>query len=150
VAVAPQVLVEQMLDRGVLPDLLHPVSWGDRGITAEQAKRLIGQGALLVDAGEDRRAGAYVTWSADRDFARWLPRLDSIVEESLPSDDWVRQRWLRLSPRYLGRIAQREHGVALSGDEVIRLRSVVLELLTDHSQDAIKPPAVQIDGVRVG
>jgi hypothetical protein len=158
VAIAPHVLVEQMLDRGVLPDLLPPTSWGDqwgdrgvdRGIASEQAEQLIGQGALPIVAGEDRKAGAYVTWSADRDFARWLPRLDSIVEESLPSDDWVRQRWLRLAPRYLGRIAQREHGVALSGDEVIRLRSLILELLAGPSQDSGRPPVMRVNGVPVG
>ena len=86
----------------------------------------------------------------NHDFTRWLPRLDLVVEESLPSDDWVRQRWLRLAPRYLGRVAQREHGVALSGDEMIRLRSLVLELLAEHSQDEGKLPVVWIDGVPVG
>jgi hypothetical protein len=154
VAVAPQVLVEQMLDRGVLPDLLPSVSWddSDRGATLEQGAKFIRQGSLPILAREDRNAGdgAYVTWSVGHDFARWLPRLDSVVEESLPSDDWVRQRWLRLAPRYLGRVAQREHGVALSGDEMVRLRSLVLELLTEHSQDAGKLPVVRIDGVPVG
>ena len=159
VAVAPHVLAEQMLDRGVLPDLLTPLSWGDsgRGATQEQGAKFIEQGSLPILVGEnrveeDRRAsdGSYVTWSVNHDFTRWLPRLDSVVEESLPSDDWVRQRWLRLAPRYLGRIAQREHGVALSGDEMIRLRSLVLGLLAEHSQDEGKLPVVRIDGVPVG
>jgi len=152
VAVAPHVLVEQMLDRGVLPDLLPPVSKEDRGVAAGQIELFIGQGALPIIAAEDRKAGdgSYVTWSVGHDFARWLPRLDAVVEESLPSDDWVRQRWLRLAPRYLGRVAQREHGVALSGDDVIRLRSLVLELLAEHSLDEGKLPVVRIDGVPVG
>jgi hypothetical protein len=152
VAVAPHVLVEQMLDRGVLPDLLPPVARDNQRIAPEQIAQFIRQGAVPVIAGEDRKAGdgSYVTWSVGHDFARWLPRLDSVVEESLPSDDWVRQRWLRLAPRYLGRVAQREHGVALSGDEMIRLRSLVLELLAEYSQDAGKLPLVRIDGVPVG
>ena len=154
VAMAPQQLVDQMLDRGVLPDLLPPLSWSDsdRGVTAEQMEQFIRQGALPIVAGEDRKAGdgSYVTWSANHDFSRWLPRLDSLVEESLPSDDWVRQRWLRLAPRYLGRVAQREHGVALSGDDVIRLRSLVLELIAEYSQDEGKLPVVRIGGVPVG
>ena len=152
VALAPQVLVEQMLDRGVLPDLLPPVSWNDRGMAAGQRELFIHQGALPIIAEEERKTGddSYVTWSVNHDFARWLPRLDSVVEESLPSDDWVRQRWLRLAPRYLGRTAQREHGVVLSGDEMIRLRSLVLELLAEHSQDEGKLPVVLIDGVPVG
>jgi len=159
VAVAPQQLMDQMLDRGVLPDLLTPLSWGDsdRGATQEQGAKLIGQGSLPIIAGEngateDRKTGddSYIRWSVNHDFTRWLPRLDSVVEESLPSDDWVRQRWLRLAPRYLGRVAQREHGVALSGDEMIRLRSLVIELLAEHSQDAVKLPVVRIGGVPVG
>lgn len=154
VAVAPQQLVDQMLDRGVSPDLLTPFSWSDsdRGITPEQGAKLIGQGSLTILAGQDRRAddGSYITWSVNHDFSRWLPRLDSVVEESLPSDDWLRQRWLRLAPRYLGRVAQREHGVALSGDEMIRLRSLVIELLAEHSQDEGKLPVVRIGGVPVG
>lgn len=150
VAVAPHVLVEQMLDRGVLPDLLPRVSWDDRGMAAMEL--FIRQGSLPIIAEEERKTGdgSYVTWSVNHDFTRWLPRLDSVVEESLPSDDWVRQRWLRLAPRYLGRVAQREHGVALSGDEMIRLRSLVLELLAEHSEDEGKLPVVWIDGVPVG
>lgn len=165
VAIAPHGLVEQMLDRGVLPDLLPSDSdtradhsggenrdWTGRDWTGRDwVQQLIRQGALPVIADRDRVAeGAYVTWSADRDFARWLPRLDAVVQESLPSDDWVRQRWLRMAPRYLGRVAQREHGVALSGDDVSRLRSMVLDLLTEHSQEAGGRPAVRIDGVPVG
>lgn len=152
VAVAPQQLVDQMLDRGVLPDLLPPVSWNDRGMAAGQRELFIHQGALPIIAEEERKTGddSYVTWSVNHDFTRWLPRLDCVVEESLPSDDWVRQRWLRLAPRYLGRVAQREHGVALSGDEMTRLRSLVLGLLAEHSQDEGKLPVVLIDGVPVG
>jgi hypothetical protein len=152
VANAPHLLVEQMLDRGVLPDLLTPVSWDDRGMAAEQMELFIGQGALPILATEDRKTGdgSYIRWSVNHDFTRWLPRLDSVVEESLPSDDWVRQRWLRLAPRYLGRVAQREHGVVLSGDEMIRLRSLVLELLAEHSQDEGKLPMIRVGGVPVG
>ena len=152
VSVSPQALVEQMLDRGVLPDLLPTVSWDDCGMAAGQMELFIRQGALPIIAGEERKTGdgSYVTWSINHDFTRWLPRLDAVVEESLPSDDWVRQRWLRLAPRYLGRVAQREHGVALSGDEMIRLRSLVLELFEEHSQDEGKLPVVWIDGVPVG
>jgi hypothetical protein len=150
VAMAPGELVEQMLDRGVLPDLLPPASWGDRGMDPESAARLLEQGARRVMADQDQSANAYVTWSVQHDFVRWLPRLDSAVEESLPSDDWVRQRWLRQAPRYLGRLVQREHGVALSGDEVTRLRSAVLELRGQHSTDAGGVPAMWVGGVPVG
>jgi len=146
VGISPQTLVEQMLDRGVLPDLLFAGAG-----TETNVEKFVSQGALPVDSEDlNADADAYVRWSADRDFARWLPRLDAVVEESLPSDDWVRQRWLRLAPRYLGRLAQREHGVTLAGDEVIRLRSLVLEMLAQHSETDPVRPVVRIDGVPVG
>ena len=154
VGIAPHILVEQMLDRGVLPDLLFTGSKiGSNGDERPMwAEKLVSQGALPIAGAVDgtTQPDAYVRWSVDRDFARWLPRLDKVAEESLPSDDWLRQRWLRLAPRYLGRLAQREHGVALAGDEVIRLRSLVLELLAQHSEGGGSLPVVHINGVPVG
>lgn len=154
VGVAAHVLVEQMLDRGVLPDLLLDGSATSNNGDSKPGRieEFIHQGALAITGAANKKElpNPYVRWSVDREFARWLPRLDAVVEESLPSDDWLRQRWLRLAPRYLGRLAQREHGVALAGDEVIRLRSLVLELLAQSSEGGGKLPVVHIDGVPVG
>jgi len=154
VGVAPHVLVEQMLDRGVLPDLLLDGSATRNNADSKPGpiEELIRQGALAIAGAAHERMlpVPYVRWSVDREFARWLPRLDAVVEESLPSDDWLRQRWLRLAPRYLGRLAQREHGVALAGDESIRLGSLVLELLAQHSERGGTLAVVHIDGVPVG
>jgi Urocanase Rossmann-like domain len=153
VGIAPQALVEQMLDRGVLPDLLFTAAEMNKKPQDKPrwVEDFVRQGALPITSGNPKAgADAYARWSVDRDFARWLPRLDAVAEESLPTDDWVRQRWLQLAPRYLGRHAQREHGVGLAGDELIRLRSMVLQLLTEHSQDAVGLPVVRINGVPVG
>jgi hypothetical protein len=65
-----------------------------------------------------KKAPALVTWSVASDQARWLPRLDAIALDCLdaePSPDaWpdarIARRWLRLSPRFIGRMA---HGLRL-------------------------------------
>jgi hypothetical protein len=144
VAVDPELLVEQMLDRGVLPDLLPvALSEGDR----VQLGKFLADGALRIALPVEE--GAFVPWSVDHEFARWLPRLDACVQRVLPSEDSVRQRWLRLAPRYLGRLAQRRRGVVLSAPETKQLRDEVLRLLADHAQDSGGVPVVEIDGQRV-
>jgi hypothetical protein len=141
VAVDPALLVEQMMDRGVLPDLLPvALSEGDR----VQFSRFLADGASEIAPQVEE--GAFITWSVDREFARWLPRLDACVQRILPSEDSVRQRWLRLAPRYLGRLAQRRRGVVLSAPEAEQLRDEVLRLLAEHSEDSSGLPMVEIDG----
>jgi hypothetical protein len=86
----------------------------------------------------------------DREFARWLPRLDACAQGLLPDEDSVRQRWLRLAPRYLGRLAQRQHGVVLSATEALQLSNEARRLLAEHSKDEGGVPVMQIDGKPVG
>jgi hypothetical protein len=38
--------------------------------------------------------------------AQWLPKLDAIAMECVGDEDGRPRRWLRLSPRYLGRLAK--------------------------------------------
>jgi hypothetical protein len=114
VRLEPAEMVRQMLERGVLPDLLADSAAGD-------AKRAFaGQGALCI-AAPPQPVLPYVAWSVDRDSSVWLPKLDRCAAEVVPAEDHVRQRWLRLAPRYLGRSARSEHGVGLGPAEVERL-----------------------------
>ncbi len=53
-----------------------------------------------------KKVPALVTWSVASDQAQWLPRLDAIALDCLDADEWAARRWLRLAPRYLGRLAQ--------------------------------------------
>jgi response regulator of citrate/malate metabolism len=100
VALEPETVEQEMLERGVAPDLLRP--------GAEDS--LEGQTLLC--------------WRVASSPSIWLPKLDAIafdcLEEnfgapepalSLPkgldSETWdSARRWLRLAPRYLGRMAQ--------------------------------------------
>jgi urocanase-like protein len=138
VALEPRELVRQMLDRGVLPDLLAAA-----GSAGEGTEAFIAQGACHLASSENDEE-RYMTWAVDRDFLRWLPRIDACAAGLISTEDVVRQRWLRLAPRYLGRLAQRRHGVALGSAEVAEVREYVRGLLAEG--DA---PVIQVDSVAV-
>ena len=104
-SLAPEAVEREMQERGVLPDLLRR----DVPIAPRHD-------ALLHLDGEQEaiKTPALVTWSVASDQAQWLPKLDAIALECLNADAWpdawIARRWLRLSPRFLGRMA---HGLRL-------------------------------------
>jgi urocanate hydratase len=83
IAIAPKAVEREMRERGVLPDLFPP---------AQFLSALTGQ--------------SLIAWTAASAPAQWLPRLDAIVLDCLDSEARAERRWLRLAPRYLGRMAQ--------------------------------------------
>jgi Urocanase Rossmann-like domain len=136
VATSAETLTAQMLDRGVLPDLLPS---GEADQYQDQAAKFLAQGARQIGnpnpaQGEFQAHAEFVTWSVDSNFARWLPRLDACAQAVIPPDDLLRQRWLRLAPRYLGRLAQKKHGVVLTSQEKARFEAEVEQLLALSSQ----------------
>jgi hypothetical protein len=140
VALPHELLTAQMLDRGVLPDLL-PTS-DSSSLAANAFTRL---GALRLQATAQSES-PYTTWSVDRDFSRWLPRIDASASALLLPSDQTRLRWLRLAPRYLGRTAQRQHGLALSASETEQLRIDVQQLLQQHTTETGNLPEIILDG----
>jgi urocanate hydratase len=96
IGVAPDSVEREMLERGVLPDIVRP-----SGISP------------AADRGAD---DALIVWSVSSAPARWLPKLDDIALECLGSGDEVSRRWLRLAPRYLGRMASGTHLVKAHRD----------------------------------
>lgn len=120
VACAPGKLTEQMLDRGVLPDLLPgDALLNSEALHPEQLGQFLEQGARQITEPVSTNASRFITWQVDRDFTRRLPPLDELAKAVLPAEDHPRQRWLRLAPRYLGRLAQRQHGVPMTEAEFI-------------------------------
>lgn len=163
VGLEPAEAVRQMLERGVLPDLLPPGSWSEvkTGLSEAATQALRDQGAQPIGAqhvnaqdvsaqdvpkqdncGSESARGVYATWAVDRDAAQWLPRIDARLSQILPDEDVLRRRWLKLAPRYLGRVAQKQHGVGLNVVESKALRDAVSALLA--GQDNL--PAVYLDG----
>jgi hypothetical protein len=51
----------------------------------------------------------WVAWSVNSAPPRWLPRLDAVALDCLESDAESVRRWVRLAPRYLGRLAKSVH-----------------------------------------
>jgi hypothetical protein len=94
VAIEPVAIGNEMNERGVLPDLLR------------------------FEVADGRRTGAnlpvLLMWSVASAPAQWLPQLDAIALECFGADAWAARRWLRLAPRYLGRIARTTHAVTCS------------------------------------
>jgi hypothetical protein len=127
VAMQPEALVSQMLDRGVLPDLLP---------SGEIEEKFLIHGARQTGS-PDVTQGEFVFWSVDSRFARWLPRLDTCALAVLPPADVLRRRWIRLAPRYLGRSAQKQHGVMLTTQEKALFESEVGQLLRNSSEETV-------------
>ncbi|MGD0681468.1 MAG: hypothetical protein ABR990_05410 [Terracidiphilus sp.] len=92
-----------MLERGVLPDLL-PL----RSAPAPEFAAFLSRGARPVVAIHADVNQVLLTWSVAASPAEWMPKLDALALDCLSSDqsDVSARRWLRLAPRYLGRMAQ--------------------------------------------
>ena len=143
VAADPTQLADQMLDRGVLPDILP----SGKGLNPEQQARFVNQRSRQIVAAAYPSGSQFVIWQIDRDFARWLPRLDECAKAALPSEDHMRPRWLRLAPRYLGRLAQRQRGVVLNVEEFAKFQVLVNQQLAQVTPEAGETPKVTIEKI---
>jgi hypothetical protein len=105
----PSEVEREMNVRGVAPDLLRgdlsiPPSHNALTLEANAEAQIILQGApATVDPG---KIPALVTWRVDSALPKDLALLDEIALACLDPNEWKSRRWLRLSPRYLGRLAQ--------------------------------------------
>ena len=103
---SPDAVEREMEERGVQPDLLR------RDFSIAR-----GHEALMMHEGEEadldlREIPAIVTWSAASGRPQELAKLDEVALACLDEGEWEARRWLRLSPRYLGRLAKGAHLVA--------------------------------------
>ncbi|MGA9673106.1 MAG: hypothetical protein WBQ94_28160 [Terracidiphilus sp.] len=123
VAISPETMQWEMLERGVLPDLVRPAD------EFAAHSPFVSQGALQIPSPAQQGNLALVTWSVASAPAQWLPKLDAIAVECIPSEDWRARRWLRLAPRYLGRLVQGTRllvcGRAIAASIVERMRGQV-------------------------
>ncbi|MGA3011593.1 MAG: hypothetical protein ABSD72_15155 [Terracidiphilus sp.] len=98
----------QMLERGVRPDLT----------------------SLTIPISPD---GEHVllAWSVASDAAKWLPKLDAIALTFFDSDlspaGVASRRWLRLAPRYLGRMAQGVRVLRCDARTAVRFQQQIRE-----------------------
>jgi urocanate hydratase len=105
---APAEVECEMLARGVQPDFVRGV------IPIDQDRDRLSFPAAALPEVDLEILPAILIWSVASAPAQWLPRLDAIALESLDANDWIARRWLRNSPRYLGRLAQGIRAVSCS------------------------------------
>jgi hypothetical protein len=109
VAQSPSNVEGEMNQRGVAPDLLRsglsiPPSH-DALAHQDKTGTPIAQQSALTEP-DPATAPALVTWRVDSALPKYLALLDEIALACLDLDEWESRRWLRLAPRYLGRLAQ--------------------------------------------
>lgn len=101
VGVSADLMEREMRERGVQPDLVF---------AGRRTMLQFGAGSREVRLIEPDSGRAFLTWRVAEAPARWMPKLDAIAFECFASDSWE-HRWIRLSPRYLGRLALAERAL---------------------------------------
>jgi urocanate hydratase len=95
----------EMMERGVRPDLLPPGT-----LDAPKFESFLIEGAGQIEPVAAKQGETVMLWSVTGTQAHWLPKLDTLAGECLGcsqgGEEWSVRRWLRLAPRYLGRLAQ--------------------------------------------
>jgi hypothetical protein len=105
VGLAADAVEREMTERGVLPDLQRADLPKTRVPDALMEEiQIVGENTeAVLDSSEMK---SLVTWSVASAPAQWLPLLDAVALDCLDADAWPARRWLRLAPRFLGRLAQ--------------------------------------------
>jgi len=106
VAAPPAAIEQEMLERGVVPDFVR-----DSGVGGTSNSALdFGGDPLHIAPLALRQNESLLSWNVEEAPAQWLPRLDAIAIDYLASGEspsaQIARRWLRLAPRYLGRLAR--------------------------------------------
>jgi len=100
VAMAPAAMEREMNVRGVQPDLLR------RDVPIAPLHEALVHREGEYDETDLTSIPALVIWRVDSARHKDLAVLDAIALECLDANDWSARRWLRLAPRYLGRLRQ--------------------------------------------
>jgi urocanate hydratase len=107
VALAPEIVEQEMRERGVQPDLTRPV--------------------------ELALSQTLLTWRIASSPALWLPKLDAVALDCLDAESDAEtasaRRWLRLAPRYLGRMARNLRLLRCNNESAARFQKQIQELV---------------------
>jgi urocanate hydratase len=103
-------LQAEMLERGVLPDLLRPARDLARQDSVRQEPAppspFEAQGSQALRLAANAAGSVQLTWHVASAPAQALPKLDALALACLQPAAHAERRWLRQAPRYLGRMAQ--------------------------------------------
>jgi len=132
---APDEIECEMVERGVLPDLLLPGT-----LDAPRFEAFLIEGARQIEPVVAKGGQTVLTWSVASAQAHWLPRLDAVAAECLGCsqnpEDWSARRWLRLAPRYLGRLAQ--------GTRMLRCQTCMAQCFVERVREQVENCAIAI------
>ena len=113
----PDAVEREMLARGVLPDLLFA---GQREGPRQVCH--FGPSEQEVHLDTPDTGVAMISWQVERAPAQWMARLDAIAIDCL-REDRPASRWIRVGPRYFGRMAQGQRALycdAFTSNEIVR------------------------------
>lgn len=137
----PQACIDEMIVRGVQPDLLFWIPAGAQDRAQIFAER--GAIRLPTDAVPPPDTSLLV-WSVDSGSATTMPRIARLAAEALETgraDTPARCRWLDFAPRYLGRVFGTRQCLRMSDAEISaflpRLRTEFPCAGVTHTGDAI-------------
>lgn len=119
VSVAPEAIEAAMVERGVLPDLL-PAPLTPRPESPAIAT-FLSQGAHRVAASTLAAGFEFLIWPIPAEFAQKVAAFDVLLAEHLSAQSCVADRWLRISPRYLGPWARRLRSLACDPETAAKL-----------------------------
>lgn len=123
VSAAPAAVSQEMLDRGVLPDLLPPQipSVPDDSRFA----LFIAQGAQRIASASLHQTSKFLIWPIPIEFAQRPAAFEALLLEHLPPSNVAAIRWLRLSARYLGPQFRRLRSLRCSEEVASKLIDVL-------------------------
>lgn len=102
---APDAVQTEMIERGVLPDILRPTDPSSSSGTKLSA--FLAQGALRFAPQPFLPDSRLWIWPIPPEFAQRPVAFEDLLSEHLAPKDDLNRRWLHLSPRYLGVAARR-------------------------------------------
>ena len=105
VSLAPDAVVKEMEDRGVLPDLLPPAP--PSVTAAPEFAAFLARGAQRIQQEPLPAARKFLVVAVPPAWAQRQAAFDALLLNLLPPCDHINRRWLRISPRYLGAQARR-------------------------------------------
>lgn len=117
----------EAVERGLQPDL---VVFSDQSAAIET---LVARGAIPLDeCPEPKTQSEEITWTAESAPALWLPKVDALAAQALPAGD-ERSRWLKLAPRYLGRMMAGQHYLRMTTEEASQFGKLVVDAMAGGS-----------------
>jgi urocanate hydratase len=131
IAASPQSVEQEMQERGVQPDLLRPGTLG-----APQYASFLSKGARPIQITLPESNAVLLAWSVATAPAIWLPKLDVLAFDCLELEDASTRRWLRLAPRYLGRLAQ--------GQRLLRCTIETAQMFLEQLRDQVEQGEIKV------